>query len=346
MLADSAQPDGRATPARSGDIGRAGQLLLAVIAAVSWSTTLSAVAAQAQHEKAAKRAAPSTISSKPKIALGGDPGGVAVAIIGTGVNYMLPAIASRLARDGEGDIIGLDFIDRDTRPFDVAGADTTANAIRPFGTTLASMLLTACDVRRIIPVRIRMGEPRAFGGAAAFVASTPARIVLLPFASPHLADWEPFEQAAKAAAHVLFVIPAGDDGQNLDTLPRYPASLKLTNAIVVTTAADSGGQLSPEANRGRDTVDLAVPASGLDAQTFEGQPIKVGGSAYAAARIAQAAARVLATEPMLPTSLLKAKIVAHAKTGAEGPATETRFGVIEYQNDGARTACASEPKRF
>ena len=54
---------------------------------------------------------------KPVPLPGADPGGVMVAIIGPGVDYTRAGLSDRLARDGEGEIIGFDLVDRDRRPF-------------------------------------------------------------------------------------------------------------------------------------------------------------------------------------------------------------------------------------
>ena len=40
------------------------------------------------------------LAGKPKVPPGRDPGGVAIAVIGSGVDYTLTNIARRLARDG------------------------------------------------------------------------------------------------------------------------------------------------------------------------------------------------------------------------------------------------------
>src|SRR5262249_13897079 len=63
---------------------------------------------------------------KPKLPAGLDPGGVAIAILSTGIDYRAADIAQRLARDGEGDLIGWDLVDRDNRPFNEAAAETPA----------------------------------------------------------------------------------------------------------------------------------------------------------------------------------------------------------------------------
>lgn len=257
------------------------------------------------------------MAAKPRIVAGSDPGGLAVALIGSGVNYVLPMLAHRLARDGEGDIVGLDFIDRDNRPFDVAGPESSPGGVRPHGTTLASVLLDGDAVGRLVPVRIRLGEPRQFGGAAAFVAATPARIAVVAWSSATRADWEPFAQAAAAAQNILFVLPAGDGGLDLDKSPVYPAALKLPNALVVTVAGNDG-RLLATANRGAATVDLAMPAAGVRAVAVDGAPVEVSGTVYAAARAARLAAREMSTRPVSSAAELKARLLGQAKkSGAE-----------------------------
>lgn len=54
---------------------------------------------------------------KPKLPPGVDPGGLAMAVIGDGIDYTRPEIATRLARDGEGELVGFDLVDRDRLPF-------------------------------------------------------------------------------------------------------------------------------------------------------------------------------------------------------------------------------------
>src|SRR4029079_9055021 len=44
--------------------------------------------------------------AKPRVPPGRAPGGVAIALISTGIDYTIPEIAQRLARDGEGELVG------------------------------------------------------------------------------------------------------------------------------------------------------------------------------------------------------------------------------------------------
>lgn len=325
------------TVARPGNVSCA----LAIVAGLLIGL-YGALPAAAQTKRApVPQPAPQVLPQKPKIIPGGDPGGVAVAIIGTGVNYTLPAIANRLARDGEGDIIGLDMLDGDNRPFErdpviyrdwgagIIGGPATG--VRPWGTTLVSVLLAKAPRARLVPVRLPHQSPQ-LGGAVAFVAATPARVALLGL--PDGAGYEGIvlQQVGTLAPQVLFVIAAGDHGLNLDEKPPWPSGLGFANAIVV-TALNAEGRMLPKANTGTKTIDVAVLAENVAGLTFEGVPVQVAGTTYAAAQIAALAARLLEANPKLTTTELKALVLAAAapvppdtKTGIAG--LPTRFGAI------------------
>jgi len=108
----------------------------------------------------------------PRVPPGTDPGGVAVAVISTGIDYTQPNIAARLARDGEGDIVGWDFADDDAFPF--APAESDGN-----GTAFASVLLAEAPGARLVPLRIDYERPATFFLAFAFIDQTPARVVVI-----------------------------------------------------------------------------------------------------------------------------------------------------------------------
>ena len=114
---------------------------------------------------------------KPKLPAGFDPGGVAIAILSTGIDYRAADIAQRLARDGEGDLIGWDLVDRDNRPFNAVAAETPAAL---GGDANALIRAMGQPGRRVVPVRIDARDPVSLARAASFVAQTPARIVVVP----------------------------------------------------------------------------------------------------------------------------------------------------------------------
>lgn len=136
-------------------------------------------------------------TAEPKVPPGLDPGGVAVALLGDGIDYTKPAIAKRLARDGEGDLIAWDFVDNDIRPYAKAG-QTTADA---------EYMIAASTAISLIIVKEPVGKPAAIGHMALFVIRTPARTIAWPDGRPERADWPVLFEAAKRFPDRLFIVP-------------------------------------------------------------------------------------------------------------------------------------------
>ena len=148
-----------------------------------------------------------TPALKPKVPPGTDPGGIAIAIVGYGLDYTDPEIARRLARDGEGEIIGWDLVDGDNRPY--ARTDIAAPPDGSDGTRLAKLLLSTYSHARLVPVRIVSFDPPALSQAMSFVVRTPARIVAFPVSSAAAQDW--LRQRAGLVSQMLFVVSVVDD---------------------------------------------------------------------------------------------------------------------------------------
>lgn len=190
---------------------------------------------------------------EPAVPPGRDPGGVAIALLSTGIDYTIPEVAQRLARDGEGELIGWDLVDKDRKPFDQSRGST-----RPEwgGDGTALVRSVGAPGRRIVPVRIDPADPVSLARAVAFVAQTPARIVVVPMWSPDKAVWEPFRQAASHFTDLLFIVAAGDDGKDIDEAPVWPAAFRLPNVLVVAAIRYPHTQYSGRANWGRRTVGV------------------------------------------------------------------------------------------
>jgi hypothetical protein len=263
---------------------------------------------------------------KPRVPPGRDPGGVAVAIIGSGVNYLLPEIAGRLARDGEGEMIGLDLEDGTLVPFEPADAKEPDGASRP-GTALAREILREAPRCRLVVARLKAGDPLAPARAASFVASGPARIVAVDVTgSDAAADWDTFRQAALTYPDLLFMLAAGDGARNLDAQPLYPHSFALDNMMVV-TAGDETGQPLSGSSYGARTVDVVI-AIPIVAAVEADDPAQAASPGRAALAHAVAlAARTSAALPELRGAALKAQLIAYA-VPADTATPVSRAGVI------------------
>jgi hypothetical protein len=215
---------------------------------------------------------------KPPLPPGRDPGGVAIALVTTGIDYTVPEVAQRLARDGEGELIGWDLVDQDRRPFDGSKGGTRAGWGGD-GTLIASVLSGGRGVR-LVPVRVDPGDVASLARAIVFVAQTPARVVVLPMWGTMRQDWEPLRQAAMRFKDVLVIVPAGKGAEAI-----YPAALGLDNVVAVEQGT-----------------------AGVDAAGFGGRVQRLSGAPLAVAAAGKAAADLLAREPLLDVGVLKRQL--------------------------------------
>jgi hypothetical protein len=238
---------------------------------------------------------------KPRIPPGRDPGGIAVAMVGRGLDFARAGFLQRLARDGEGEAIAWDLVDNLPAPLAPAGGGDDA---------LAGIVLDEGQATRLVVVRTPARRPEMLAQALLFVARTPARIVLLvpeaegPIATERLAD------AARRLPNLLLVVPA-----RLAAPPAAPLPAEDRAGLIVVAAEASAVApgavpaadvaISLEPRRGGAT-ELAV-ASGEHADDI------------AAARVAALAARVLAVAPELAGASLRARILSFAKPRSDGP---------------------------
>lgn len=252
----------------------------------------------------------SEIPMNPPVPTGVDPGGVPVALVDSGVNYLLPEIQSRLARELDGRMIGFDYWEMDDRPFD---SHPTRSVFFPqrHGTRTASIILREASSAKILPYRYPRPDMSRMHQLIAHIARSGARIVNMSLGSNNARDWDAFEGAARRHPHLLFIVSAGNNNRDIDIEPVYPASLTLKNMVVVTSSAGDGYP-AEGSNWGTENVDLLVPGERIPAIDFSGEGIDVSGSSYAVARITALAARILTENPDLDAMQLKAKILSLA----------------------------------
>lgn len=265
-------------------------------------------------------------TGEPEVPAGKDPGGVAVAIIDSGVNYTLPAIARRLARNEKGEIMGYDFQDNDKRPFDLVPGQKPGSG-RHHGTRVAGIFLREAPGARLIPYRYRAHSFETFAEIVEHIAGCPARIVIMSLGGYQKQDWEKFRQAAQLHPEILFIISAGNDGRNVDENPIYPSGYRLDNTLVV-GSTDDFGRLPLSSNWGPMTVDISTPAEGIETFDHTGSRTYVSGSSFAVPRIAALAARLKEKNAGWTAQDIKKAIVALAGPSPGDRTQRTRYGWI------------------
>ena len=273
----------------------------------------------------------------PPVPAGADPAGIPVGLVDSGVNYLLPEIAARLARSPDGEIVGYDYWDLDRRPFD---ASPTPDPFFPghHGTLTASLVLEGAPVAKLVPYRYPRHAMARMTALIEDAAAQGVRVMNLSLVSRDRAEWRPFEAAAAAHPEMLFVVAAGNHGRNIEEQPHYPAAFDLANMVVVTSATGNGG-LTYGVNWGSDKVDLMVPGGNVIALDFDGARRAVSGSSYAAARVTALAACLLASHPEWSTAQLKTAIFHEAQAGEAGAVA---IGFVPDAALAGRGACARQ----
>ena len=263
--------------------------------------------------------------------------GVRVALVDSGVNYLLPEIASRLARDEDGRLVGFDFWDLDARPFDSNPARSAFHPQR-HGTRTASLLLEEAPVAVLVPYRYPRRAMWRMPDLVEHAAKAGVRVVNISMGSRRRSDWTDFEAAARARPEMLFVVSAGNNGIDIDESPIYPASLPLDNLLTVTSSDDSGLP-ARGSNWGRASVDLAVPAEEILVTGFDGRVRKASGSSYAAVRVSALATCLLAAHPAWTASELKSAILALAEQPVSPALAYVGAGTLQDPIGTSRGAC-------
>lgn len=246
----------------------------------AFALTLSPPDACAQ-QKRKRPPLPPVAPEKPVVPPDRDPGGVLVALIAQGIDYRLPGLAGKLARDGEGEVVGWDVVDNDRRPFD----QNQGNAPEEQGgdaTAIATRMIAGGAAARLAPIRVDAEDASSIARGIRLAGQIRARVVLVPMWSRESARWHLFATAAGAQPATLFVLAAADGEKPEEA---FPAAFALDNAIVVSSG--------PERE---------------ESPGFEGQPRALTSGRLALAITASRAVRLLAADPGLDVARLKAAL--------------------------------------
>ena len=101
------------------------------------------------------------------------------------------------------------------------------------------------------------------------------------------------------AAGIVFVAAAGNNGQNLDTTPSYPASYSNSNIISVAALDASTGNLASFSNYGQTGVDIAAPGVNI-LSTYKGnQYAYMSGTSMATPHVTGVIALMKAYNPLI-----------------------------------------------
>ena len=188
------------------------------------------------------------LAKKPKLPPDHDPGGQAIILLTTGIDYTKPELAARLARDGEGDLIGWDTIDGDNRPY-VTNGEGTAQAIA----------LGKAPGTRIVVIRIDPGKAPSLMTGLQFVGRMPGRVIVMPELAGDVTLRTPLFTAFGQLADHTFIVPAGP----VDDLNKSLAIVLPENVLTVAPKTSPPDVTAYAYSRGQLLVDATSPSNAV-----------------------------------------------------------------------------------
>lgn len=118
------------------------------------------------------------------------------------------------------------------------------------------------------------------------------------------------ERAISASPDILFVVSAGNAGQNIDYAGDLPGTINLPNVLTI-GAADEAGALASFASEGA-SVDLYALGTNVETLVPGGGKLRASGASLSAPQVVNLAAKLLSVRPELTASDLASLLVRSA----------------------------------
>ena len=172
-----------------------------------------------------------------------------------------------------------------------------------------------CWKSPIISVRFMDSDGRGYSSGSAegivYAVDHGARVISASYGTSERSDVER-EAIEYAAAHdTLIVAAAGNDSENVDKRPHYPAAYPDANVISV-AASDERDKLASFSNWGKAGVDLAAPGDEIASTSRGGDYEYMSGTSMAAPLVAAAAAMLRKQGDGLPVATIRKLLLKHA----------------------------------
>ncbi len=270
-------------------------------------------------------------------------GGVVVAVVDSGADYKHPQLADQIAMnpgemgtdasgkdkssnsvddDGNGfidDVRGYNFADPDeSGPAQAANdpMDTNEHGTHVSGIIAAKHsagpILGMAEGAKILPLRFI----NASGGGSVSAAIKAINYASMMHAKVINASWGGSDCskalqdtiAGLEAKGVLFVAAAGNDNENLDNTPSYPAAYAIPGQITVvaTTELDAQAEFS---NYSFSLTQIGAPGLGIVSTVPGGKILSLDGTSMATPFVAGAAALLFGMKPQASVAEVKAALL-------------------------------------
>jgi len=298
---------------------------IAIVAALHFATALAAEpAGKPPVPSTAKPAVPTTakppvpatakppvpITAKPPVPSGVDPGGILITLVGPGVDYTDPKIAARLARDGEGELIGWDLVDNDRRPY--SGTDPLHRSVTP---QAPGIIADSTASARLAVFRAKSNDPTSLALTVAMAASRPPPILIISTDGPNPSP----DLLAAISQRLPDSLVLATHNNEASSTEKPQATVPLPNVVVI-ASFDKDRQaktFDAKSNAPELAMDVSRWAQKLAGERLDTTYIGLPSDA-AVAQIAALAARILAAEPALKGPELKTRILSITEPLPEG----------------------------
>lgn len=160
------------------------------------------------------------------------------------------------------DSVGWDFVDNDNFPDDFNGHGTNVSSVIAAAFDNGKGIAGVVPQCRIMPIRVLdasgMGKQDDIAKGIMYAINNGARVINFSIGGD--VDNAAMRAAFQAARDkgVPIVVAAGNDGQDIEMTPSYPASYTFDNLLVV-AAHDHAGLFCGFSNFGKTSVDIAAP---------------------------------------------------------------------------------------
>lgn len=211
--------------------------------------------------------------------------GIKIAVIDTGVDYTHPAIAHCVLKDE-----GFNFVNHTKNAM-----DDNSHGTHVTGTICGKLIGVAPDAK-VIPLKFldADGSGDLAGALDAINFAIKAKVQIMSNSwggGPYTQSlFEAIQEAKKAG--IIFVAAAGNESNDNDARPAYPASYNLPNVISV-AATDLSDNITDFSNYGEKSVHLGAPGFKIFSSVLKHQYAAYSGTSMATPHVSAGAALLL-----------------------------------------------------
>ncbi|MCO4753190.1 MAG: S8 family serine peptidase [Bacteriovoracaceae bacterium] len=218
--------------------------------------------------------------------------------------------------------LGWDFEENDGLPYDYDAYEAEFD----HGTHVAGIAVKDTDDISILPIRKPRSDTNRYYDSIEYAYQEGAKVVNISQGSKDKSPWKSLSKAMENYPDMLFVVAAGNYGENLANEPVYPAAFSHPNMLVV-TSVNENNELSSYGNYSPTMVDIAAPGEDIYSTTPEGGYRESSGTSMATPSVSRVAAKIKFINPKL-TSQEVIDIILESATTVDALKTKVRGGRV------------------